>query len=105
MGHPVELGTDCVVDLLPAVPEQVHPERRDAVEIFPPLRVEKVVPLPALDDERGVLLPVRHLGEGVPDRRLIPALQASRPLQFLSPEAPRRSSSPPCAPYPRCAWP
>src|SRR3970282_863985 len=79
MGHPVELGTDCAVDLLPAVPEQVHPQRRYAVEIFPPLRGEEAVPLSRLYAERSVLLPVRNLGEGVPDPRFIPPPQPLRP--------------------------
>ena len=81
VGKAVQLGADGLVNLPAAVTEQVHPQRGDAVEVPAALRVDEVVPLPALDDQRCVFLPVGHLGEGVPDG--FPVLPA-QPFQYGS---------------------
>ena len=65
MCEPPELVPDRRVDLRRAVSVHRHPQRRDAVDVPPALRVEEVGPLPPHDDE-GVG-PLPHLRERVPD--------------------------------------
>ena len=67
MRHPVQLGADRVVDLPLPVPVHVAPERADAVEVAAAEVVDQRVALGALDDQRIVRRPDRHLGERVPD--------------------------------------
>jgi len=50
------LAADRGVNLLAAVAEEVHPERRDAVEVPVSVRIEQIIPLAALNDQRLVLL-------------------------------------------------
>ena len=50
--HPVELLTDGVVELGDVVAEGVHPQRRDGVEVPPPVDVDQLVALGPLHHDR-----------------------------------------------------
>ena len=69
--EPVELGPDGVVDLGDPVAVHGDPQRRDAVEVAAAVGVAEVHPLGAVDHERLVVRPLRVLGEGVPDVRVV----------------------------------
>ncbi len=64
---PVELGADGGVDRGLAVPVDVAPERRDAVQVPAAVGVDQVVALGRGDHERVGGEPLLHLGEGMPE--------------------------------------
>ena len=66
VGDPVELVADGLVELGHAVAEGGDPERRDGVEVAPPVDVDELPALGALDDDRPVVGVGGHLGEAVP---------------------------------------
>ena len=67
VGDATELGHDGRVDLRDAVAVHVAPERRDAVEIAAPQRVDEVDSVAGVDDHRILAEPVLHLREGMPE--------------------------------------
>jgi hypothetical protein len=77
--HPVQLRADRLVDLPLAVPVHVAPERADAIEVAVAQIVDELVALRALDDQRIVRRPDRHLGEGMPDMRPVQGEQLLMP--------------------------
>ena len=67
MGQPAELGPYRLVDRRLAVAVHGDPQRGDPVEVAPPVGVDEVHALAALDHQRVVAGPQRVLGERVPD--------------------------------------
>ena len=71
MGDSVELLADRRVDQRVAVPVDVAPKRRDAVDVAPSRGVDQVGALGALDYERLLTGPVALWGERVPEVAVI----------------------------------
>ena len=71
MGDALELVADRLVDQRVAVAVDVAPQRGDAVDVAPPVGVDQVGALAALDHQRLLLGPVALLRERVPDVALI----------------------------------
>ena len=83
MGDLLELGEDCRVDLPFPVAVDRHPQRRHPVEVVFPVDVGQDTAFAALDDDLGFLLPVPHLGEGVPEVPLVQFLHLRRAAELL----------------------
>lgn len=58
---------------------KIDPNRRRAVQIFSPLRVDQVGAASPFDDDRQVPFPFLHLREGMPEIRMVPGSELSRP--------------------------
>ena len=67
VGDPVELIADRAVDGRVAVPVDVAPQRRGAVDVAGAVGGDQVGALAALDHERLLLLPAALLGERMPE--------------------------------------
>ncbi len=67
VGHPVELFAQRRVDAGVPVPVDGAPQRRHAVDVAPPVDVDQVGALAALDDHRLLVGPASLLGERVPE--------------------------------------
>ena len=67
----VELVAYGGVDARVAVPVDVAPQRRDAVDVATAVDVDEVGALGALDDQRLIVDPAALLGEGMPDVSVI----------------------------------
>ena len=100
VGHPVELVADGLVELGDVVAEGVHPERRDGVEVPPPVDVDELVSLGPLDHDglaRQVLVhrrePVPHHGRITPGPVLGRVENGHRPMFALTGRRPRRAAS------------
>ena len=75
VGDAVGLVLEGLVQLRAAVAEQVAPQRGDSVEVAVAVDVDEVAAL-ALGDDAGVFAhPLLHLGEGVPQVRVVHALE------------------------------
>ena len=72
VGHPVELVADGLVQLGDAVAEGVHPQRRDGVEVPPPVDVDQLVALGPLHHDRLAGEVLVHRREPVPHHRRVP---------------------------------
>ncbi len=95
-----ELAHDRVVELGHVVPEGRDPERRDRVEVAPPVDVDELVPFRPVDDDRAVVGERRHLGEAVPHHLRVAlhpvVVRGHRPILAHNGEmAPTRRPSPP----------
>src|SRR5262245_22389663 len=86
MGKPAELRRDGFVYLRNAVPEEVAPERRGAVEEAAAGVIDEVVAFGCHDDERIGSEILLHLREGMPDVLCVPLSNvASRHKWGLTP--------------------
>ena len=74
MGDVIELIADRLVEGGVAVAVDVAPQRRDAVDVAPAIRVDQVGALAGVDRQRLGLDPSALLGEGVPD---VPVIERS----------------------------
>jgi len=72
VGDAVELLANGPVDQRLAVAVDVAPQGRDAVDVAPPLGVDQVGPIGALDRHRLFPTPVELLGEWMPEVVAIP---------------------------------
>ena len=67
MGDPFELGSDRVIKFFDPMAVNVAPERRNAVQIFPPVNIDEVMTVAPADNAWVVGHPFLHLGERVPE--------------------------------------
>ena len=67
----VELIADGLVDLRDLVAVDVAPEAGDAVDVAVAVGVDEVEAFGAVDDQRGLIAPLAHGGEGVPDMLVV----------------------------------
>jgi hypothetical protein len=56
---------------------QIDPDGRTSIEIPLPFRIDQVGPFSPLNNERFLLFPFLHLGEGMPEMPVIPINQLS----------------------------
>jgi hypothetical protein len=71
----VQLSLDRTVECRMAMAMEVDPDGRGSIEIPLPCRIDEVRPFPSIDNERLLLFPFLHLGEGMPEVLSIPAAQ------------------------------
>jgi len=71
----IQLPFDRTVERRMAMAMEIDPDGRGPIELPLPFRIDQVGPFPSLDNERLLLFPFLHLGEGMPEVRSIPAAQ------------------------------
>jgi hypothetical protein len=71
MGHAVELRANRPVDLRHAMPVDVAPQRRHAVEIPPSVGVDQIKPVRIADNGRLLAAMLPHRRKRVPDMGVI----------------------------------
>ena len=72
MGDLIQLLLDRPVEGRMPVAMEIDPDGGSAVEILLPCLVNQVRPFSLLDNERLLLFPLLHLGEGMPEVSVIP---------------------------------
>ena len=77
MGDLIQLSLDRTVERRMAMAMEIDPDGRGPIEIPVPFRIDQVGPFPSLDNERLLLFPFPHLGEGMPEVPVIPINQLS----------------------------
>jgi hypothetical protein len=80
--HAVELLAHGGVDARMPVTVHVAPERRHAVDVAPPVDVDEVGPLGALDDQRLLVLPPSLLRERVPEMGAVGGGEIHEPRSY-----------------------
>ena len=78
MGDLIQLIFDRTVERWMAMAMQIDPDGRGAIEVLLSLRIDQVRPVSFFDNERLLLFPFLHLGEGMPEVRSIPVAQLFR---------------------------
>src|SRR4249920_3570303 len=73
----IQLPFDRKVERRMTMAMKIDPDGRNPIEIPLPLRIDQVGPFSPLDDERFLLFPFLHLGEGMPEVPVIPINQLS----------------------------
>src|SRR5467141_2819439 len=74
----VQLLLDRTVERRMAMAMEIDPDGRGPIEIPLPFRIDQVGPFPSLDNERLLLFPFLHLGEGMPEISVVPIDQLFR---------------------------
>src|SRR5262245_15468247 len=77
MRDPIQLCLDRTVESRMAMAMEIDPDGGGTVEIFLPFPVDQIGPFSSLDNERLLLFPFLHLGEGMPEVSVIPIDQLS----------------------------
>jgi hypothetical protein len=75
MFQAINLAFKRLIQLRAAVAMNICPHGGDSVEVTVAVRVDQPAPLPFLDDNLIVTLPILHLGKGVPDMPLVQGSQ------------------------------
>ena len=63
----IQLLLDRTVERRMAMAMEIDPDGGGPVEILLPFRIDQVGPFSSLDNERLLLFPFLHLGEGMPE--------------------------------------
>jgi hypothetical protein len=66
VGNLIQLGLDGLIDLRPSMAMDVHPQRRNTINIALTLGVNEIDALSLFDDERRTGGIIRHLGKRMP---------------------------------------
>ena len=77
MSDLIQLLLDRSVERRMAMAMEVDPDGGGAIQLLLPFRIDQVGPFSFFDNERRLLLPFLHLGEGVPKVPVIPLNQLS----------------------------
>ena len=72
VGHLAHLGHQGGIELGYPVPQRVHPQGRDRIEVAPAVDIDQLASLGPVNDQGGVVDVGPHLREAVPDDRSIP---------------------------------
>ena len=73
----IQLLLDRTVERRMAMAMEIDPDGRGPIEKPLPFHIDQVGPFPSLDNERLLLFPFLHLGEGMPEVPVIPINQLS----------------------------